>query len=290
MITRRAFLERMGAAALAAPASRLGALPPKHHRSFPGPYGIQLYSLRHQLQQDVPGSLKLICDAGYTDVETAGFYTLSPEDFKQQLDAAGLKCTGMHSGVDSRFRTGLDEILREAGIFKTDYIITPWVAEERRQDVEGCKRVAGDFNNWGKKIRAAGYGFAFHNHESDFKPLGATTAIDTFIQETDPTLVDFELDLFFAQKVGIPPADFLRKYPGRFKLVHLKDVAKTVPPGFDPTPDNASVPLGQGQIDWPRTLAAAADTGVKYWFVEEESDTAPEGIREGIRFLKTVKF
>jgi sugar phosphate isomerase/epimerase len=90
--------------------------------------------------------------------------------------------------------------------------------------------------------------------------------------------------------VGIPPSEFLKKYPGRFKLVHLKDVAKTVPTGFDPAPENASVPLGQGQIDWPRTLAAAVEVGVKYWYVEGESGTSHEGIRDSIHYLRNVKF
>jgi len=294
MITRRAFLEGMGATALVVPAAGLEAFPilpsPDHHRSFPGPFGIQLYSMRRQLQDDVPGTLRLIREAGYTDVETAGFYKWAPDDFKRQLDVAGLKCTGMHSGDDNRFRTRLDDILREAEIFKTDYVITPWVNEERRKDVDGCKRVAKEFNSWGRKLQAAGFRFGFHNHDGDFKPLGNTTAIDTFIRETDPELVDFELDVFFAQKVGISPAEFLRKYPGRFKLVHLKDVSKELPTGFDPAPENACVPLGKGQIDWPKTLAAAVDAGVKYWYVEEESDTSREGIRESIHFLKTVKF
>ena len=286
MITRRTFLGWAGAVGLTLPSARLDA----QHRSFPGPFGIQLYSLRHHFKDDVPGTLRLIREAGYTDVETAGFYGWTPADFKKQLDAAGLKCTGMHSGDDSRFRTRLDEVLREAEIFRTDYVITPWVSEDRRKDVEGCKRVAEDFNDWGKRIRAAGFRFGFHNHDAEFKPLGSTTALDAFIQHTDPKYVDFELDVFFAQKVGIPPAKFLRKYPGRFKLVHLKDVAKSLSTGFDPAPENSSVPLGYGQIDWPKTLAAAVDAGVKYWYVEEESDTSHEGIRESIHYLRNVRF
>ncbi len=294
MTTRRAFLGTAGAALLGGRAAISSAATvraaPNHHRSFPGPFGIQLYSLRRHFQDDVPGTLRLIREAGYTDVETAGFYKLSPEDFKKELDKAGLKCTGMHSGDDNRFRTELDEIVREAIVFKPDYVISPWVREERRKEAEGCKRIAEEFNGWGKKLQAAGFRFGFHNHDAEFKPIGSTTALDIFIRESDPKLVDFELDVFFPQKVGIPPADFLRKYPGRFKLVHLKDVSKNLPTGFDPAPENSSVPLGHGQIDWPATLAAAADAGVKYWFVEEESDTSHEGIRESIHYLKNVKY
>jgi sugar phosphate isomerase/epimerase len=290
MITRRDFLGALSATALAASGAKMDALAPSPLRSFPGPYGIQLYSMRRQLQQDVPGTLRLIREVGYTDVETAGFYGLTPDDFKRRLDAAGLKCTGMHSGDDRRFRDRLDEILREAEIFQTEYVITPWVSEKRRSDVEGCRRVADEFNQWGQRIRAAGFRFGFHNHDADFKPIEGTTALDVFIQNTDPAVVDFELDVYFPQKVGLVPAEIFRKYPGRFKLTHLKDVARGVPTGFEPPPENSSTALGQGQIDWPQTLAAALEAGVVYWFVEEESESAPENIRESYHFLKSVRF
>jgi len=294
MTTRRTFLGTLGASILGTRVAGAGAAldwaAPTHHRSFTWPLGIQLYSLRHQLAKDVPGSLKHIRDAGYTDVETAGFYKMSPEEFKKELDKAGLKCTGMHSGDDNRFRDKLDEIIAEAKIFNPDYVITPWVQESRRKDAEGCKRIAAEFNEWGKKLQAAGFRFAFHNHDVEFKPLGSTTAQDIFIQETDPKLVDFELDLYFVTKVGISTADYLRKYPGRFKLVHMKDIAKSAPTGFDPLPDSSVVPLGEGKIDWPKTLAAAGDTGVTHFYVEDESETAPEGIKKSAQYLKTVKF
>jgi len=293
MTSRRAFLGSVGVAILGARAARAGAAlgwAAPAQRSFKGPLGIQLYSLRNQLDKDVPGSLKLIRDAGYTDVETAGFYKMTPAEFKKALDKAGLKCTGMHSGDDNRFRTKLDEIIAEAKVFKPAYVTSPWIQEEHRKDADGCKRIAAEFNEWGKKLQAAGFRFAFHNHDLEFKPLGSTTPMDILIQETDPKLVDFELDLFFVKKVGLTPADYLRKYPGRFKLVHLKDIAKGTPAGFGEAPDNACVPLGEGQIDWPKTLAAATEVGVKYWYVEDESDTAPECIKKSAEYLKTVRF
>ena len=297
MTSRRAFLGTMGAAIVGAKFARAGAAAPNWaagapapNRQFTGPFGIQLYSLRHQLDKDVPGTLKYIREVGYTDVETAGFYRLSAADFKKELDKSGLKATGMHAGDDNRFRTRLDEIIAEAKVFKADYVTCPWVDERRRKDAEGCKRVAAEFNEWGKKLQAAGFRFAFHNHDMEFKPLGNTTAMDILIQETDPKLVDFELDLFFVKKVGLSPADYLKKYPGRFKLVHLKDISKSTPAGFAEAPDDACVPLGEGQIDWPTTLGAAADVGVKYYYLEDESETVTEAIKKSFQFLKSVRF
>jgi sugar phosphate isomerase/epimerase len=288
MSSRREFIKTITAAVAGSKLVQVAMA--ADERSFTGPFGVQLYSLREQLQKDVPGSLNHIREVGYTTVETAGFYGLKPEDFKRELDKAGLTCTGMHSGDDNRFREHLEEIIAEAKIFQSLHVSCPWVQEEHRKGAEGCKRVAAEFNTWGKKLQAAGFRFSYHNHDADFKPVGSTTAEDIFIAETDPELVDFELDLYFVQKVGLVPADYLKKYSGRFKQLHLKDIAKGVQPGFREEPDTTCVPLGTGQIDWPQTLAAAVEVGVKEYYVEDESPTAWEGIAKSNAYLKSVRF
>ena len=288
MSSRREFIKTVTAAVTGSKLVQVAMA--ADQRAFAGPFGVQLYSLREQLQRDVPGSLNHIREVGYTTVETAGFYGLKPEDFKRELDKAGLTCTGMHSGDDNRFREHLEEIIAEAKIFQPLHVSCPWVQEGHRKDAEGCKRVAAEFNTWGKKLQAAGFRFSYHNHDADFKPVGSTTAEDIFIAETDPELVDFELDLYFVQKVGLVPADYLKKYSGRFKQLHLKDIAKGVQPGFREEPDTTCVPLGTGQIDWPQTLAVAAEVGVKEYYVEDESPTAWDGIAKTIAFLKSVRF
>jgi sugar phosphate isomerase/epimerase len=288
MSSRREFIKTVTAAVAGSRLAQTARA--AEQRSFMGPFGVQLYSLRDELQKDVPGPLRHIREVGYTAVETAGFYGRTPEDFKRELDKAGLTCTGMHSGDDNRFREHLDEIIAEARIFQPLHVSCPWVQEGHRKDAEGCKRVAADFNAWGKKLQAAGFRFSYHNHDADFKPIGSTTAEDIFIAETDPALVDFELDLYFVQKVGLVPADYLKKHSGRFKQLHLKDIAKGVLPGFGDLPDTDCVPLGTGQIDWPSTLAAAAEIAVTEYYVEDESPTAWEGIAESIAYLKSVRF
>jgi sugar phosphate isomerase/epimerase len=288
MSSRREFIKTVTAAVAGSKLVQVAMA--ADQRPFAGPFGVQLYSLREQLQKDVPGSLNHIREVGYTTVETAGFYGLKPEGFKRELDKAGLTCTGMHSGDDNRFREHLEEIIAEAKIFQPLHVSCPWVQEGHRKDAEGCKRVAAEFNTWGKKLQAAGFRFSYHNHDADFKPVGATTAEDIFIAETEPELVDFELDLYFVQKVGLVPADYLKKYSGRFKQLHLKDIAKGVQPGFREEPDTTCVPLGTGQIDWPQTLAVAAEVGVKEYYVEDESPTAWDGIAKTIAYLKSVRF
>ncbi len=260
------------------------------NRRFAAPLGVQLYSLREQLTKDVPGPLKHIREVGYTTVETAGFYDMKPEDFKKQIDKAGLKCTGMQAGDDARFRDHLDEIIAEARIFKPLHVSCPWVDEKHRQDAEGCKRVAAEFNAWGKKLQAAGFRFSFHNEVGVFKPIGPTTAEEIFLAETDPELVDFELDLCYVKQAGLVPADYIKKHGARVKQLHLKDMAKGVKVGFEEEPDSTQVPLGTGQIDWPPTLAAAAQVGVKEYYIEDESPTAWDGIAKSAAYLKSVRF
>ena len=259
-------------------------------RRFVARLGVQLYSLNEQLAKDVSGPLKHIREVGYMTVELAGFYSMKPEDFKKQLDRAGLKCTGMHAGDDGRFRDHLDEIIAEAKILKPLHVTCPDVDERRRQDAEGCKRVAAEFNAWGKKLQAAGFRFSFHNEVSVFKPLGSTTAEEIFLAETDPRLVDFEFDLCYVQQAGLVPADYIKKHGARVKQLHLKDIAKDVKVGFQEVPGSSYVPLGTGQIDWPQTLAAAAEVGVKEYYVEDESPTAWDGIAKSAAFLKSVRF
>ena len=260
------------------------------NRRFAAPLGVQLYSLHEQLEKDVPGPLKHIRDAGYTTVETAGFYDMKPEDFKKQLDKAGLKCTGMHAGDDARFRDHLDAIIAEAKIFRPLHVTCPDVDEKRRQDAEGCKRVAAEFNAWGQKLRAEGFRFSFHNEIDVFKPIGATTAEEIFLAETDPRLVDFEFDLFYVKQAGLVPADYIKKHGARVKQLHLKDIAKSAKVGLEEEPVAAYVPLGTGQIDWVQTLAAAAQVGVKDYYVEDEGPNPWDGIVTSAAYLKSVRF
>lgn len=259
-------------------------------RRFAAPLGVQLYSLHEQLAKDVPGPLKHIRDVGYTTVETAGFYDMKPEDFKKQLDKVGLKCTGMHAGDDDRFRDHLGEIIAEAKIFKPLHVTCPGVDESRRQDAEGCKRVAAEFNAWGKQLQAAGFRFSFHNEIDVFKPVGSTTAEEIFLAETDPKLVDFEFDLYYVKQAGLVPAEYIKKHGTRVKQLHLKDIAKGVKVGFEEEPESAYVPLGTGQIDWAQTLAAAAQVGVKEYYVEDEGPTPWDGIVKSAAYLKSVRF
>jgi len=291
MSSRREFIRTLTVAAAGSGLVKAAmAAAPTGDRRFAARLGVQLYSLHEQLAKDVPGPLKHIREVGFTTVETAGFYGMKPEDFKKELDKAGLKCTGMHAGDDGRFRDHLDEIIAEAKIFKPLHVSCPDVDEKRRQDAEGCKRVATEFNAWSKKLQAAGFRFSFHNEIGVFKPVGSTTAEEIFLAETDPGLVDFEFDLCYVQQAGLAPADYIKKHGARVKQLHLKDLAKSVKVGFEEVPDSSYMPLGTGQIDWPRTLAAAAEVGVKEYYVEDESPTAWDGIAKSAAYLKSVRF
>jgi len=137
-----------------------------------------------------------------------------------------------------------------------------------------------------------GLRFFYHNHGFEFYPLGNETLMDLIIRETDPKLVSFQMDVLWTVFPGQDPAKLLNKYPGRWALMHLKDLKKGVPTGslVGKTDVTNDVALGTGQMNWTDILAAARKAGVKYYFIEDESPTAPEQIPQSMRFLEKVTF
>ena len=293
MGSRRKFLALLGTLPLAAKGvisnnvSRGGA---GAHR-FTGNYGLQLYSLRSQLARDVPGTLAYIRKIGFGDVETAGLYGLSPEKFRAYLDQSGLKSTSMHVSGE-RLESEIEAVLHEASTLGVQYVVCSSVNWERRNllDMNDYRQIAGLFNKWGKRVRAEGFGFGYHNHDFEFRVLEGRPALDILIGNTDPRLVDFEMDVFWVRRGGQDPVEYLKRYGSRFRLMHLKDMRRGTPVGDLSVgiSDEASVPLGEGMLDIKGILRASAN--IKHYYVEDESAEAPEGIRASLKYLKAVRF
>jgi len=291
MISRRSFLS---GSALGAAALRLGAasatqrLP--HH--FTGPYGLQLYSLRTQLQADVPGTLQQIQADGYTEVEAAGMYGLSAPEFRGHLDHAGLKCTSMHADA-GRFENEFDTVLAEARTLGVEYVICSSFDWQRRNSLtaEDFRHRASQFNQWAKRLRSHRLHFGYHNHDFEFRQVSGGRGMDLLIEKTNPGLVDFEMDVFWVKRGGQDPVAYFHRFPHRFRLLHVKDMRSGTPIGdFSVgTSEEASVPLGTGILDVPAILRAAAHAGVRRYYVEDESAEAPEGIKQSLKYLKQVR-
>jgi sugar phosphate isomerase/epimerase len=237
------------------------------------PIGVQLYTVRDRMQQDVAATLASIAQIGYREVETAGLYDLSAEQFRALLDQHGLASPSGHYPIQA-LRENLDATLATAQALGQRWVIVPWLGEEERT-AEGYRRVAAELNRFGQTARERGLRVAYHNHEFEFAPLpGGRTGFDILLEETDPDLVDFELDLFWATHAGVDPMELITRHSGRFPIWHVKDMA-------DIRGAKRMVPVGQGEIDFGRLFAQAEQLGLRHFFVEHDNPEDP------VAFLRT---
>lgn len=259
MLPRRDFLAWVGATLAASGVSRplwAGAL---------DPIGIQLYSLRGLMRQDVDRTLAAVAEIGYREVEFAGYFEHPPERIRAMLDAHGLRAPAAHIGFPE-LGDSWDRVLDASAQIGHRYVVTPWIAEERRTP-DGYRQAAELFNRAGEAARARGLTFGYHNHDFEFARVGDRLGFDILLDETDPALVTFELDIFWITKGGYKPLDYFARYPGRFPMVHVKDMGA----------DGSQVDVGAGQIDFPGIFARARKAGIRHYFVEHDEPADPLG-------------
>ena len=261
-------------------------------KSYRGPTGLQLYSLRDQFkQQGVAPVLDQVRAWGFKYVEVAGTYGMTTAEFKAELDKRGLVPIGSHYPYD-RLRDDIGGVIRDAKELGLIYVGCAWIGHKSPFDEKQCRVAAEVFNNAGKALAEQGMKFYYHNHGYEFYPHGDGTLFDLLMAETDPHYVYFQMDVLWTVFPGQSPAKLLEKYPNRWLLLHLKDLKKGVPTGSlaghtDLTND---VALGTGQVDWPSLFRASQKIGVKYYFIEDESPTVVEQIPHSLRFLEQLEF
>jgi len=259
-------------------------------KSFKGPVGLQLYSLRNDFAKDVPGTLATVKGFGFQVVELAGTYDLTPAKFREQLDAQGLKAVAGHFPYE-RFKADPAGIAAEAKTLGMEYAGCAWIPHQGSFDETECRDAIATFNKAGEALSKLGVMFFYHTHGYEFELYGGGTLFDLLLQETNPKTVTYEMDILWIHFPGQSPARLLEKYPKRFELMHIKDLKKGVKGdlsgGTDVTND---VVLGTGQIDLRGVLRAAQKAGVKYYFIEDESPTAAAQIPKSLKFLEQIAF
>jgi len=258
--------------------------------------GLQLYSIRDAMAADVEGSLQKVSDMGYKYLELADyangkFYGYTPVEFKKMVTDMGMEVLSSHTQVEAAGIT-LDNARKMAddhAELGVKYCIQPWV-EEVDRTIETYKKMVADWNEVGSIMQDAGIQFGYHNHNFEFKNIdGIVPYYDIFMADLDPNLVTMEIDLYWATKAGQDPVELFNKYPGRFKLFHLKDMSTEQEPYFEIIKDDIS-PVGAGIIDFKRILAARETAGMEHLFVEDDNqgNGKPfEGIETSIRNLTT---
>ena len=257
---------------------------------FNGPVGMELWTYRRELQRDLPGTLKSIRELGISEVETSSFYGHTAAEFRLLLRDAGLSCMGIVVPY-ARMRDSLGAVIADASAVGATYVIVSDIPRSGELKEDGVHTAAKDFNAWGRALKSNGLQFGYHPHGFEFGHTKTATLFDLLVQETNPEFVSYELDTFWFRQGGVDPARFLEKYPTRFRLMHLKDIAmKTKEDLSGGAPEGASVVLGQGELDWKEILRAARNSSIRAYLIEDESPNAATQVPQSMSYLREIEF
>jgi sugar phosphate isomerase/epimerase len=240
--------------------------------------GLQLYTIRDAMAQDVPGSLKRVSDIGYKYLELAGyadgkFYGYQPAEFKKMVEDLGMEILSSHTQVEAEGITleNARKMTEDHAKLGVKYCVQPWVVEEARTTIASYQKMVADWNKVGSIMKEHGIQFGYHNHNFEFDVVeGKVPYYDVFMVEADKDLITMEIDIFWVTKAGQNPVDMFNKYPGRFELFHMKDMFTREAPFFH-TNTSDFAPVGAGVIDFKSILAAKNTAGMKYMIVEQDS-------------------
>lgn len=243
--------------------------------------GVQLYTIRDAISRDLNGSLARVAAIGYKEVELAGYRSHTVAEFKAALDRHGLAAPSTHISME-RIRDELPQVLDESHVLGHRFVVCPNVANEKA-GLDGYRDAADVLNYAGEIARRSGIAIGYHNHGTELAPIGGVRPYDVMLERTEPALVTMEMDIFWMVTGGGDPLAYFRKYPGRFRMVHVKDM--------DGTAARKMVDVGKGVIDWKGIFAHSRQAGIEHYFVEH--DEAPDpfaSITAGYEYLRRLEF
>jgi sugar phosphate isomerase/epimerase len=242
--------------------------------------GLELYTVRDLMKNDFEGTLAKVAEIGYREVEFAGLFDHTPQEVRAMLNRHGLSAPASHvpyNLVDTQWPKALDD----AHVIGQSFIVCPFIDEKLRNEPDGWKRVGETFNRAGEASKKAGIQFGYHNHNFEFKPQNGKLPYDILLAETDPNLVKMEMDLFWITKGGQDPLKYFDRYPGRFPLVHVKDMKK----------DGEMTEVGSGTIDFKGIFAQSDKAGIQHYFVEHDQPKSPlDSSKASFEYLQKLRF
>lgn len=256
--------------------------------------GAQLYTVRSVLPEKPEETLQGIADIGYKEVEVLQdqLDTLPP-----LLAKLGLKIASVHldsalilGGADPS--AGLTDVLGKARAAGADFVVMPYVPNERRGGLDVYRELAQKLNETGQAAKDTGLRLCYHNHAFEYEPMEGSTPLETLMTNSDAGLVALEIDVFWVSVAGRDPAAMLRQYSGRAPLVHLKDKSPTVPQQFkEGLPPESFEEVGGGTLDFAAILRACQETGVEHYFVEQDETPGDPvaSLRQSYEYLRTVQ-
>ncbi|MCL5283604.1 MAG: sugar phosphate isomerase/epimerase [Armatimonadetes bacterium] len=224
------------------------------------PVAAQMYTVRDVAAKDFVGTFKEVAKIGYAGVELAGDGGFSAKELRALLEDLNLKIAGNHVGIE-KLETALDEAIHYNRELGNPNIVVPYMPEPRRADANGWRQTAKLLNQFGQRCKEAGMVLCYHNHSFEFQKFEGKYGLEILMEETDPSLVYAEVDTYWVQHGGEDPAAFIRRYPGRARLLHLKDMANDAERSF--------AEVGEGILDF-KAIFAAAEVGKTEWYIVEQ--------------------
>jgi len=284
--SRRSFLKKSGLLASGLAISSIPLLTTcKQGAKNTQPFGIQLYTLRDVIADNPRRILKQLSEFGYKQIESYDgpkgiYWGMEHTEFKKYMDDLGMKIISSHVDTSKDFERKVEEAA-EIGI---KHLIVPWVGAQ--ETLDDFKKIANRFNKQGEIANKAGIKFGYHNHGYTFKKVDGVYPQDILMEQTDPDLVDFQMDIYWVVQAGADPVAWIEKYPNRFVSCHIKDLKKR-------NGEAESVTLGTGTIDYEPILQKAKPKGMKYFIVEQEAYTGTtpiEAAKDNANYLRELEY
>ena len=261
------------------------------------PIGLQLYTIRTEMERDFEGALERVAAIGYKEVEFAGYFKRTPKEISSLLKRCELTAPSAHIAYQS-LESSWPEVLEVAQILGHNYLVVPMIDSDLAETLDGWKRAADLFNRAGEVSKRAGIQLVYHNHFFEFIPLEGELPYNILLEACDPDLLKMEMDFCWIAAVGHGPLPYFQRYPGRFPLVHLKQL-KSLPTRrpdegahefFEQTiPEITEV--DDGVIDWESTLSQSTQAGIEHYFVEQDAPDSPfDSIRKSCDYVYRLRF
>jgi sugar phosphate isomerase/epimerase len=245
------------------------------------PIALQMYTLRTEAGRDFVGTLREVAGMGYAGVEFAGTGGLSAPELRRLLDDLNLRAAGSHTGLEA-LEADLNAALDFNQEIGNEFIVCPYLPENRRKTADDYRALAGLLNRAGAACKERGLQLCYHNHDFEFQRFDGQYGLDLLLGATDPQLVKAEVDTYWVQKAGVDPAAYLRQYSGRCPLIHLKDMAADESRSF--------AEVGEGTMEWPAIFASAEAGGAVWYIVEQDVCKRPplESVAISLRNLRAM--
>jgi sugar phosphate isomerase/epimerase len=230
--------------------------------------GLQLYTLRDSIDKDPKGILDKVASFGYKELETYGYaegkiFGIDFSEFCQHAKKLGMDVVSGHYGLDKIKGDTWKKAVDDAKKNGQKFMVVPYIDQSQRKSIDDYKKICADLNAAGEVCNQNGIRFGYHNHAFEFETIDGQVPFDVMLKELDHKNVGMEMDIFWVVNAGQDPIKYFTQYPGRFEQWHVKDM--------DKNDKNRNADVGTGAIDYKPIFAKAKLSGMKHWYVEQET-------------------